>query len=253
MVHVCALGDLRVTRRDGTEVRAEEWRTGKTRDLLRLLALGAGRPLRVEYLTETLWPGVAHQQARNRLRTAASQIRLTLADHESVARHPDGYLLTDAVFDGHQFTDLAYRAASAAGRGEHAAVLVLARSAERLYRDDFHADEDDSAWATAERDRFRQVRQTLVCDAADAALAEQVHREALGYATLAVHLDPMSETAHRLLMRAHASMGEPAAALRAFETYRRRLADELGVDPSPQTRALHLELLRSGTSRRSTG
>jgi DNA-binding SARP family transcriptional activator len=70
---------------------------------------------------------------------------------------------------------------------------------------------------------------------------------------LAVELDPTNETAHRLLMRAYAALGETAAGLRDFEVYRRHLAEELGVDPSPETRALHLELLRSTTSERSTG
>src|SRR5262245_44237127 len=99
-VRIRVLGDLRVTRRDGSDVRAEEWRTGKTRDLLRLLALGNGRPIRADQLTELLWPSVPSHRARNRLRTAASQIRVTLGDR-SLERHPDGYLLSDAVLDAH--------------------------------------------------------------------------------------------------------------------------------------------------------
>src|SRR3954449_558089 len=113
LVRVCVLGDLRVTRRDGTDVRVEEWRTGKTRDLLRLLALGNGRPLRADRLTELLWPDVPTHRARNRLRTAASQIRVTLRDR-SVEWHADGYLLKDAVVDAHQFAAMAARVGLAA-------------------------------------------------------------------------------------------------------------------------------------------
>jgi len=86
-------------------------------------------------------------------------------------------------------------------------------------------------------------------DAAEAALLGQRQREALLFATLAVELDPMDETAHRLLMRAHAALGEIAAALRDFEDYRGRLAEELGVDPSPETRALHIALLRESSTK----
>lgn len=251
-VRIRVLGDLRVTRRDGSDVRVEEWRTGKTRDLLRILALGDGRPIRADHLTEQLWPDVPSHRARNRLRTAASQIRVTLRDR-SVVRHPDGLMLTGAVLDAHQFAAMAVRAGVAAGRGDYGAVLPIARAAERLYRDDFHADDDDSEWAVDERARLQQLRWTLACDAAEAALSEHYDREALAFASLAVQLDPMFEHGHRLLMRAHASMGEVAAALRAFESYRRRLAEELGVDPSPETRALHLQLLRSSTAERATG
>ncbi len=45
-------------------------------------------------------------------------------------------------------------------------------------------------------------------------------------------------------MRAHAELGEIGSALRVFEAYRARLAEELGADPSPQTTQLHLRLLR---------
>lgn len=247
-LHLCVLGDLRVTRRDGTDVRVEEWRTGKTRDLLRLLALADGRPLRAEKLTELLWPDAPSTSARNRLRTAASQIRVTLGD-QSLERHPDGYLLRDVVLDAQQFAAMAARARVAADRRDHAAVLPIARAAERLYVDDFHADDDESSWAVAERTRLQQLRRTIARDAAEAALHGQKRREALSFATLAVALDPMNETAHRLLMRAHAAHGEIAAALRDFEEYRSRLADELGVDPSPETRALHLALLRESSTK----
>jgi DNA-binding SARP family transcriptional activator len=247
-VRIRVLGELQVTRRDGTDVRVEEWRTGKTRDLLRLLALGDGRPVRADRLTELLWPDVPSSRARNRLRTAVSQIRITLED-QSVERHPDGYVLKDAVLDAHQFAAMAVRAGLAVDRHDHTAVLPISRAAERLYRDDFHADDHDSSWAVAERTRLQHLRRTMARDAAEAALHVHHHREALTFATLAVELDPMNETAHRLLMRAHAALGEIAEALRDFEDYRTRLADELGVDPSPETRALHVKLLRESSKR----
>jgi DNA-binding SARP family transcriptional activator len=59
-----------------------------------------------------------------------------------------------------------------------------------------------------------------------------------------VALEPFRETGYQRLMRAHAAAGNRAEALRVYEQCRRLLADELGTDPSPQTEALHLELLR---------
>jgi DNA-binding SARP family transcriptional activator len=63
-------------------------------------------------------------------------------------------------------------------------------------------------------------------------------------ASEAVRLEPFRETSHQRLMRAHAALGNRAEALRAYERCRRLLADELGVDPSVETEALYLELLR---------
>ncbi len=50
--------------------------------------------------------------------------------------------------------------------------------------------------------------------------------------------------AHWAKIRAHAELGERVSALRAFEHYRRRLPDDLGVDPSPEIREFHLQILR---------
>jgi len=56
--------------------------------------------------------------------------------------------------------------------------------------------------------------------------------------------DPLAETGHRLLMRALAARGDPAAALAAYGQLHRLLREELGVPPSPATQALHVRLVR---------
>ena len=58
-------------------------------------------------------------------------------------------------------------------------------------------------------------------------------------------LDPFRESTHQNLMRAHVAAGNPAEALLVYERLRSLLADELGVDPSPESERLHLEVLRS--------
>jgi DNA-binding SARP family transcriptional activator len=65
-----------------------------------------------------------------------------------------------------------------------------------------------------------------------AVLAEEVVRQ-----------EPFRETGYQLLMRAHAAAGSRAQALLTYERCRRLLADELGTDPSPETQALHLQIL----------
>jgi DNA-binding SARP family transcriptional activator len=59
----------------------------------------------------------------------------------------------------------------------------------------------------------------------------------------AVAIAPLRETSHQLLMRALASAGNTAEALKAYENCRKLIASELGVDPSPQTRAVYEEIL----------
>jgi len=61
----------------------------------------------------------------------------------------------------------------------------------------------------------------------------------------AVILEPFRETGYQCLMRIHAAEGNRADALRAYERCRKLLADELGVNPSPQTEALYRDILAS--------
>ena len=61
----------------------------------------------------------------------------------------------------------------------------------------------------------------------------------------ALRSEPFRESLYRLLMRAHASAGNRAEALKVYERCRRLLADELGVDPSPEIEAIYLDILRS--------
>lgn len=246
-IQVRLLGPLSLRRRDGSWVAVEEWRTGKTMDLLRILALNGGRPVRPAAIIGRLWPDASPEHARGSLRTASSQIRRVVRS-ACVVRRPDGLVLQDAWVDTFYYLQAAHRASTAASSGHHARVLATVRAAEQLYVDDFHAYDDDSDWADAEREHLRQARYDMLCDAAAAASELHQHRVSLELATTALRVNRSSETAHRLVMRAHGALGDVGSALQAFEACREHLAEELGADPSPQTQELHLRLLRGDSA-----
>lgn len=243
-IRVHLLGGLEVVRPDGSLVDPHLWRTGKTMDLLRLLALANGQVVRPAGLIEKLWPAVTVDRARGSLRTACSQIRRAVGT-DCVVRRPDGLVLQGAWIDVHAFLHGTRRVLQAVRDRRHADAVELATTTDRLYRDDFHAHDDESDWARAERAHLVRARQEMLTEAAGAALELRLFREALDFSLTAVQLDRTSEAAHRALMRAHAELGEIGSALRVFESYRSHLAEELGADPSPQTLDLHLRLLRS--------
>ena len=78
----------------------------------------------------------------------------------------------------------------------------------------------------------------------DAWLASGRGDEAVQPAAELVGLEPFRESAHLRLVRARAAAGDRGEALRAYDRCRRLLAEELGVDPSPELEAAYLELLR---------
>ncbi|MEV4619500.1 AAA family ATPase [Asanoa sp. NPDC049573] len=107
-------------------------------------------------------------------------------------------------------------------------------------------DEPAADWAAAVRaDQdgcLRRARQVI----AAAALAVGQPARARDAAAAALRADPFDEDAARALMRAHDALGEPARALAVYERLRALFAEELGVDPSPATRDLHVAVLRGG-------
>ena len=241
-VEIRLLGSLRVRRADSSVVDASEWRTGKTLDLLRLLALDADQPVRIDSLLEKLWPDVDEARGRASLRTAASQIRRTLRT-DCVARRLGGLVLTNAWVDVTAFRDLAVEARVSRRSGDHARVVGLTREAEALYLGDFEAHDGGSSWAVETRESLAAMRRSMLTDAAESAVELSWMRDAIDLAESAVTADPYSERAYRSLMRAFAGLGETDRALRVFSDLRTVLADELGVTPSRQTTALQMSIL----------
>jgi DNA-binding SARP family transcriptional activator len=81
-------------------------------------------------------------------------------------------------------------------------------------------------------------------DAADAALAELDYSDALAHAEQAAALDRFSERAQRTTMLALYALSRQPDALAAYRTFRARLDQELGLEPTAETRALEAAILR---------
>jgi SARP family transcriptional regulator, regulator of embCAB operon len=247
MIEVRLLGDLTVRRVDGTVVQPNDWKTGKAADLFRLLALEAGRPVRIGTLLDRLWPDVDETRGRASLRTAASAVRSALGV-DCVERQLSGIALRGVTVDIDDFKFAAIEAKGAMRRGDFATALRHAQAAESHYRGEFRAHNDDADWAHGVRECLGRMRLDILADGADAALELGLATEAVDLATRLVDAEPTSERAHRTLMRGYAALGEYDAALRVFDRCRRMLVEDLGVDPSPRTLAVHSEVLAAGAA-----
>jgi DNA-binding SARP family transcriptional activator len=104
----------------------------------------------------------------------------------------------------------------------------------------------DAEWIRVRRDGLGHVLVRALDCLGEVALAGQEPRLAAQLAGEVVRLEPYRESAYQLLMRAHAAAGDRADALRAYEQCRRLLLAELGVEPSPETRAVYQALRGRG-------
>lgn len=99
-------------------------------------------------------------------------------------------------------------------------------------------------WVQAERDWWRQARLRALEVLSDRFRSCGDHHHAHQAALAAVQTDPLRESAHRTLVELHLADGNPAQAVRQYQSYRTRLRAELGLEPSSHIHELVRPLLR---------
>jgi len=146
------------------------------------------------------------------------------------------------VLDATRFED-----AAAAGRSALAdnPATALARFDDALgeWRGPALADVADEEWARAAATRWEELRLATLESRFDALLSLGRHGEVIGELERAVDEHPLREGLARRLMLALYRDGRQADALRAYARTREVLADELGLDPTPDLVALQTAIL----------
>ena len=125
------------------------------------------------------------------------------------------------------------------------AAAASAHARQLLERGAFLEDEPYATWAAEGRREAERLVRRVRRAAWSAALGLGEHRTALDVAERAIEADPLDEEAHRAAMQSLYLGGDAGAALAAHERLRETLVEALGADPSPETEALYLAILRS--------
>ena len=219
---VAVLGPLELRGRTGETVPVAG---ARLRALLVLLALDANRAVSTGRLIDGVWGDDPPAAAANALQSLVSRLRRA-APELIVEAMPNGYRLAiDADrIDAHRFTRLARES-------KPAEALALWRG-----------EPDFPEVARADAVRLGELRLTALRQS----LAEQMtQRDTTPELEGLVAAHPLDEPLVALLMRALREQGKAGRALEVFEAMRRRLADQLGADPSAELTELHRELLRA--------
>ena len=237
------LGPFQVTL-DGQPVTG--FKSNKVRALLAYLAVEADRPHRREVLAGLLWPDWPDRDALSNLRYALSNLRRVIGDRTA---EPPFLLITrdtlqfntssDYWLDVTAFTEMVEvdkTHPSAIDQLEQAVALYQGSFLEGFSVSDSPAFEK---WALFTREQIaRQMSSALHGLSA-------TYEQAQSCAWRQVELEPWDEAAHQQLMRTLALSGQRSAALAQYETCRRLLAEELGVEPAKETTRLY-EQIRNG-------
>src|SRR3954452_16305039 len=219
------------------------------RELLARLALSPGRVVSTDALTDALWAEDLPADAANALQIRVSKLRRALVaagvPADVVVTRAPGYQLAvapDAV-DAYRFERLLARARACANADAPTA-LALLDEALALWRGPALADVGDAEWIEAESTRLEELRLGALEDRLNLLLELGRHAETVADLERLVTLHPLREHLHRLLLVALYRTGRQADALALYHQLRERLADELGIDPSPELQSLAEAILR---------
>ena len=213
--------------------------------LLIALALRCGEVVSDDRLSEVLWDDEPPDGA-NALRRQISTLRRMLGRAEAVIRRGNGYVLSvdkDAV-DAFRFESLAAKGQQALREGESTDATASLRDALELWRGDAFADVVDEPFAEADRVRLTEMRFAAVEARIDADLALGRHADLVAELEHLVAAHPVREHLRAQLMLALSRSGRQTEALRSYATARSVLAEEVGLEPSPELRALETAILR---------
>lgn len=219
----------------------------KQRCLLALLALRPAVPVGNEEIVDFLWGERPPASCVNLVHTYASRLRRALETHGSDVRVESvrgGYRLTadSEALDLLRFEELASAARSGGTEGRQKYEQALDCWRGPVLSGMLGALRRHPAALAAERRRLQVALEYADVTLAEGCCdAERLHRVA--------DAEPLHEGLHARLMLALAAGGQQAAALQVFDGIRRRLDDELGVEPGEELRDAHLRVLRNEAGR----
>ena len=183
-----------------------------SRDAALLAWLALEGPTPRAQLAALLWPESPAESARNTLRQRLFQLRKQLGVDVVIGQH------TLALADG-------------VAHDLHQGHLLLA---------DVSVDVtgEFAAWLVRQREQRLSAHLHTLSALADGHEQAGRYETALPVAQAVLQLAPLSEAAHRRVMRLHYLLGDRAAALLAFDACEQTLKDEVGTRPSAETLGL---------------
>lgn len=207
--------------------------------LLAYLAVHRARPVGRAALAERLWEEADRSRASASLRTALSRLPRPRGQELVTAGGGSLALAPSVAVDLDVGRTRALALAGPEGEGSADAVddpLDGPGGWGALERDLLPGWDED--WLLVEQETYRQLRLHALEVLSVRLCSSGRHALALLAALAALRSEPLRETAHARLIEVHLAEGNPVEALRQYQTYRRLLADQLGLAPSPAIRGL---------------
>ena len=234
----------------GEGVAIDKWVRKQSITLLKFLVTQAGRPVHRERILDCLWPTTDTRRGWDRLKVTISYLRQQLRslgiESDALKTVGKAYLLRrDAIrVDADVFENLIEEGRTLQSRHRDDEALRRFYQAESLYRGDYLEDETFADWCAEERERLRELYLEMLGDMVLCHAGSGNYGEAVRLSRRALVQEPCRESFHATLIRNLVRLGHLDQAAAQYRSCRRILADELGVEPIPETQSLYRQILK---------
>jgi DNA-binding SARP family transcriptional activator/tetratricopeptide (TPR) repeat protein len=217
----------------------------QVRTVLAMLLLDPGRVVPMDAVATALWDADPPPSARNAVQGYVSRLRRNLAGlpGAELSTSPRGYCLAvdRHLVDLYRFRDLVAQARA----GDGAAASGLLDAALSLWRGPALVDAAGAWLPTVLGPALEDERLAALDDRAALDLSAGRHGTVVAGLSAVVAEHPLRERSVALLMTALHHGGRRADALALFRDTRRRLVDDLGIEPGGALQHIHKEILES--------
>jgi DNA-binding SARP family transcriptional activator/ABC-type oligopeptide transport system substrate-binding subunit/streptogramin lyase len=218
----------------------------KLRALLGLLLLHANEVVSRDRLIDALWPDRAPGTAAHSLDVQVSRLRKAFEPEALLLTRSGGYVLEieREQIDVHRFERLLEGGRKANAAGNPSEALEALEGALALWRGRALSDLAYEPFAQEEIERLEELRLVALEERIDAELALARHDTAISELEALAAKHPHRERLRGQLMLALYRSGRQAEALRVYLETRKRLVEELGLEPGQRLRDLEQAILR---------
>src|SRR3712207_1702162 len=244
------LGSVEIFRDPARPFAADAWVTRRARDILCFIASRPHRRASKDAVIDTFWGEADFGSVEKNFHPTISHVRKALNSKQPLKQnfllYRDGDYQPTPEFssriDTEEFDRLVSQADAAKRARDQEAFVAACEQAVALYRGEFMQGSYDE-WVEEQRSYYReQYLRLLELLASHAQKAEDWARS-LSLAHRILREDPFREDVHCHVMRAHAAQGNRVAVREQYDSLRKLLRKELGVEPAPETQKVYKQLL----------
>jgi DNA-binding SARP family transcriptional activator/Tfp pilus assembly protein PilF len=247
---VSMLGPVAIVRDPTRPLASDAWPTRRARDIFCFIISRRHHRASKDTIVDTFWGETDFEAVEKNFHPTVSHIRKALNSNQPLKQnfllYRDGDYQLNSEFsyriDTEEFDRLVNEGENARRSRQFEECIRAYESALALYRGEFMQGSYEP-WVEEQRTYYREQYLRLLEALAGVAQTAADWPKVMQLAQLIIHDDPFREDIHCMVMRAHAAEGNRGAVKDQFETLKRLLRGELGVEPSAETRKLYQTLI----------